>query len=371
MNELEALITLNQLPKIGPVRIRSLIHHFGSASDVLLASEAHLREVKHCSKAVAEVLINWKRHSDTVREVSECERNGIEVVIPGSATWPLGLYENKNAPVLLYVWGNLDKSADRVPVAVIGSRKTTNYGCSVTHQLATQLAHAGHTIISGFAVGIDPAAHEAALRAGERTIAVLGSGLASLYPHQNRGLAEEISQQGAVVSEYPLFTHPDKQTFPQRNRIVAAWAHATLVTEMPERSGAMITAQFAREMGRPVFAVPGPIDRPSSGGCNLLIQQGAELVTSAQQISQALNYTAEQLDLFSEEVEASHADIALARTLDKTEQVVMELINGHEQTLEELQQTSKIGTEELSVALFNLELSGMIKQHNGVSFTSL
>ena len=369
MTELEALVALNQLPKIGPVRIRNLMAFFGSAKEVLNASAAQVEEVQQCNKQISEVLTNWQKLSDTQRELRECERNGVQIVTPSSTEWPKGLREYKDAPVLLYVWGTLNEYEDHSPVAVIGSRKTTNYGRLVTQQLSRQLAHSGHTIISGLALGIDTVAHQAALDSGQRTIAVLGSGLAAVYPRQNRELAERISQQGAVVSEYSLFTNPDKQTFPQRNRIVAAWADATVVTEMPERSGAMITAQFAREMGRPIFAVPGPIDRPSSAGCNLLIQQGAGLITDARQVSEALHVSTEQMDLFQETNDAELKANMDHSGLDSVEKALIETLTSHEQSIEEIHGITGIDLEEMSVALFNLELTGMIKQHPGMTYT--
>ncbi len=368
MNELEALVTLNQLPTIGPVRIRRLIDYFGCASEVFTASASAISEVPRCNSAVADIILNWRNLSDTAYELNECETHGIQLLTPDSPHWPAGLRDSQDAPVLLYSWGKLDPTEDASPVAVIGSRKTTNYGRTVTQQFSRQLAHTGHTIISGLALGIDTIAHQAALDAGQRTIAVLGSGLGSLYPRQNYELATAISQQGAVVSEYPLRTNPDKQTFPQRNRIVAAWAKATLITEMPERSGAMITANFARELGRPIFAIPGPIDRPSSAGCNLLIQQGAILASTSDQISKALTPSMNQLEFFSEDPAMVEANLSI---LNEQEKAVLAQLTSHEQTIEELHLTTQMAIPDLTIALFNLELNEMAKQHPGMTYTSI
>jgi DNA processing protein len=187
-------------------------------------------------------------------------------------------------PLLLYVWGKLEPR-DRHAISIVGSRRATTYGTQATKKFAYQLAHAGFTIVSGLARGIDTAAHEAAVAANGRTIAVIGSGLAKLYPPENLGLAEKIAAgNGAVVSEFPLHTAPDKQTFPMRNRIVAGWARAVLVIECPAWSGSLITANLATEYGRPVFAVPGPIDKPTFAGCHQLIREGATLVADPSHI---------------------------------------------------------------------------------------
>ena len=190
---------------------------------------------------------------------------------------------------MLYVWGEI-QPRDRHAVAIVGSRRATHYGQQCTKMLSYQLATAGVTILSGLARGIDTLAHEAALAAQGRTIAVIGSGLARLYPPENMPLAEKIaSGHGAIVSEFPLFTRPDKTTFPQRNRLVAAWSRALLVTECPAWSGALITANLANEYGRPVFAVPGPITQATSAGCHQLIRDGATLCSDAHDILSELD----------------------------------------------------------------------------------
>jgi DNA processing protein len=200
------------------------------------------------------------------------------------ADYPESLRAAYDPPLLLYVWGKLE-ARDRHAIGVVGSRRATQYGLRTTKKLSFQLAGAGFTILSGLARGIDTAAHEAELAANGRTVAVIGSGLAKLYPPENLGLAEKIAAgNGAVVSEFPLHTAPDKQTFPMRNRIVAAWSRAVLVTECPSWSGSRITANLASDYGKPVFAVPGPIDSPASMGCHELIRDGATLVFDGSQV---------------------------------------------------------------------------------------
>jgi DNA processing protein len=240
--------------------------------------------VNGIGEETAAILAKWEDHADAMAELEEVQQRGLSIVLPEDPVFPPALREAYDAPLLLYVWGKLEER-DRHAIGVVGTRRFTNYGRQATKKVTYQLAHAGFTIVSGLARGVDTIAHESALAAGGRTVAVLGSGLAKLFPAENLPLAEKIAAgQGAIVSEFPLHTPPDKQTFPQRNRIVAAWSRALLVTECARRSGSLITANLASEYGRPVFAVPGPIDQESSAGCNQLIRDGATLVMSGEDI---------------------------------------------------------------------------------------
>jgi len=279
-----SLLALNSLPKIGPVRIRRLLECFGNADAVLAAKKDHLLRVDGIGEETASILTKWQDFTDPTTELREATERGISILTVEDELFPSALREAYDAPLLLYVWGQLE-ARDRHAIGIVGTRRCTMYGRTATKLISFQLAHAGFTIVSGLARGVDTVAHEAALAANGRTIAVLGSGLAKLFPAENLPLAEKIAAgRGAVVSEFPLNTPPDKQTFPQRNRIVAAWSRALVVTECARKSGSLITANLAGDYGRPVFAVPGPIDQESSGGCNQLIREGATLVTSGADI---------------------------------------------------------------------------------------
>ena len=278
MSPLEALVALNLLPKIGPIRVRRLLEAFGDPESILGAAKDRLMRVDGIGEETAGILQAWQDHADPAAELAEVEQRGIAMLTETNPAYPAPLREIYDRPLLLYVWGRLEER-DRHAISVVGSRRATTYGSHATKKFAYQIAQAGFTIISGLARGIDTAAHEAAVAAGGRTIAVIGSGLAKLYPPENLALAERIADgHGAIVSEFPLHTAPDKQTFPMRNRIVAGWARAVLVVECPAWSGSLITANLASEYGKPIFAVPGQIDKPSSAGCNQLIRDGATLV---------------------------------------------------------------------------------------------
>ena len=284
MSPLEALTALNLLPRIGPIRVRRLLETFGDAAAILGAAKDRLLRVDGIGEECAGILRAWQDHADPAAELREAAGRGIAVITQDDADYPVPLRDIYDRPLLLYVWGKLE-ARDRHAISIVGSRRATTYGTQATKKFSYQLAHAGFTIVSGLARGIDTAAHEAAIAADGRTIAVIGSGLAQLYPPENLGLAEKIAAgHGAVVSEFPLHTAPDKQTFPMRNRIVAGWARAVLVIECPAWSGSLITANLASEYGKPVFAVPGPIDKPTFAGCHQLIREGATLVAEPGQL---------------------------------------------------------------------------------------
>lgn len=284
MTSREAIVALNMLPKIGPVRVRRLLETFGDPTKILGAPKDRLMRVDGIGEETAKILRAWQDHTDHTKEIREADERGISIITQEDEDYPAPLREAYDPPLLLYVWGKLEPR-DKHAISVVGSRRATIYGTQATKKLSYQLAQSGFTIISGLARGIDTAAHEAAVAANGRTIAVLGSGLGKLFPQENLALAEKIaSGHGAVVSEFSIHTSPDKQTFPMRNRIVAAWARAVLVVECPAWSGSLITANLASEYGKPIFAVPGPIDKPTSAGCNQLIRDGATLVADASHI---------------------------------------------------------------------------------------
>lgn len=366
MTEREALIALNMLPRIGPVRVSRLVSRFGSAAAVLGAPESRLRAIEGIGNETASIIHRWEEHADLPRELSDAAERGIAILTPEDPLWPAPLREIPDAPLVLYVWGALE-DRDRHALAVVGSRRTTHYGRHSAHKLSFQLAGAGFTIISGLARGIDTAAHEGALAATGRTVAVLGSGLAKVYPPENMALAQRIADgHGAVVSEFPLPTPPDQQTFPQRNRIVAGWCSGLLVVECPQRSGALITANLANEYGRQVFAVPGPIDRPSSTGCNELIRNGAPLISDGSQILDDLT----QLPLRPSSGPAEIAP-ASADTLSEEEALILSHLGKEERHIDQIVESTGLPTPKVSACLLQLEMKRLVKQRPGSCFSQM
>lgn len=367
MTTKEAYVALNLLPKIGPVRVRRLLQVFGSPQAVLNARRERILAIEGFGQEMADTLVRWEAHIDLQREWQLIREAKVEVLTPECALYPPSLREIYDPPIVLYVWGTLQRS-DWNGVAVVGSRRSTHYGLQTAKRLSCQLARAGLTVISGLARGIDTAAHEGAL-AGGRTVAVLGSGLGKLYPPENQRLAERIATQGAVVSEFPLLYLPDKQSFPLRNRIVSGWASGLLVVEAPQRSGALITATQAAEQGRSVYAVPGPIDRPTSVGCHRLIQDGAKLVTGVEDILEDFGHLP-----FSEppSSEASHgrepATEGEPASLDEQERRIWALLSASETGIEEIIQQVGLPSQVVSSTLMRLEMKRLVKQLPGKQF---
>lgn len=361
MTSREAMVALNMLPKIGPVRVRRLLEGFGTPEAVLGAAKDRLMRVDGIGEETAGILQRWQDHTDPVAELKEAEERGISVVLMEDEEYPTPLRDVYDPPLLLYVWGKIEPR-DRHAIGVVGSRRATMYGKQATKKLSFQLAQSGFTILSGLARGIDTAAHEAAVAAGGRTIAVIGSGLAQLYPPENLALAEKIADGfGAVVSEFPLHTAPDKQTFPMRNRIVAAWGRALLVVECPAWSGSLITANLATEYGRPVYAVPGPIDKPTSAGCNQLIRDGATLVADA-------SHLMDDLGELPFATAPALAQVESAPELPETEAQVFALIDADEIAIDSLIERSGLPAQVVSATLMKLEMRRLIRALPGFRF---
>ncbi len=362
MSPLEALVALNMLPKIGPVRVRRLLEAFGGPAAILAASAAQLKRVDGIGEETAGILRAWQDHADPAAEIREAAERGIAIVPQDDESYPAPLRDAYDPPLLLYVWGKIE-ARDRHAIGVVGSRRATHYGMQSAKKFSYQLAQAGFTIISGLARGIDTAAHEAAVAANGRTIAVIGSGLGKLYPPENMALAEKIAEgSGAVVSEFPLATAPDKQTFPMRNRIVAAWSRALLVVECPAWSGSLITANLASEYGKPVFAVPGPIDKPTSAGCNQLIRDGATLVADASHILDDLG------ELPFARKAAAADDLTSMPELPEEEAAVFAVLTSEELPVDRIIERSGLPAHVVTATLMKLEMRRLVRAFPGFRF---
>ena len=285
MNRRSAYIALNTITDLGPVRVRNLAEVLGSPEAIFTASEADLAQAKGIGPDLAAKIALARGDADPDAEEAKAAKLGARIVSFIDDDYPEPLKNLYDPPLALYVRGTLDRK-DKHSLGIVGTRQATHYGLGVADKLSYQLAKVGFCVISGLARGIDTAAHKAALKAGGRTIAVLGSALDTLYPPENRELADRIAESGAVVSEYALGREPDRTTFPYRNRIVAGWSLGLLLVEAGQGSGALITAKDAAEMGRIIFAVPGRIDTPSARGCHQLIKDGARLVEDIDDILQ-------------------------------------------------------------------------------------
>jgi DNA processing protein len=278
ISENQAFMILNSLPGLGPITVQRLLEHFrGDARRIFTATASQLREVPRLSNQIVDSIVNHERYFDLSREERRLASLRGNFFCLNHDKYPVLLKKIEDAPSGIYTIGEIDDLAPMV--AIIGSRTTTLYGLGIARALAMELAKRGFCIVSGMARGIDSTAHEGALAAGGKTIAVFGNGVDVIYPRENAILYKKIVENGAVVSEFALGRRADKQTFPVRNRLIAGLCHAVIVVESSKLGGSMITARFAAEYGRHVFAIPGRIDQPSSSGCLALIRGGAMMLT--------------------------------------------------------------------------------------------
>jgi DNA processing protein len=365
MNATEACIALNMLPTVGPVRLRKLLEVFETPERVLAAKRPELRKAEGIGNEVADQISNWESIVDLAAELKRVRDFGATVITQESPSYPKSLREIHAPPIVLYVWGKLE-DRDQHAIGIIGARRTTHYGTESAKKLAYQIAYAGLTVISGLARGIDTAAHQGALAAKGRTIAVIGAGLSKLYPPENRALAEKIRDgNGAVVSEFSMEIEPDRQTFPMRNRIISGWSHGILVVEAGLNSGALITASQALEQGRSVYAVPGHINAPSAMGSNRLIQQGAKLVMSASDILDDLQV------LLPETKPSPEAAMRPLPELSSDERRVYDAIDSSETPIDQIAAKCDLPSATVSSTLLRLELKHLVKQLPGKYFVKL
>ena len=289
LTERQAFMIMNDLPNIGPITLNRLLEEFGGdPREILVANKRRLESVRGVGPETSAALLAWRTHFDLAREEDRLAKAGAAFITTRDEGYPKMLKEINDPPIGLYRKGGY--LFGQPCIAIVGSRKTTLYGQSVAKKLGADLARLGFCVVSGLARGIDTAAHEGALSVGGKTAAVLGCGIDIVYPPENLDLYRRIAETGAVLSEFPFGRKADKQTFPMRNRVVSGISEAVVVVESDVSGGAMITARFAGEQGRLIYAVPGRIDQSSSAGCHQLIRDGATLLTSVDDILDELNY---------------------------------------------------------------------------------
>ncbi len=350
MEDRKYWVGFNMVRGIGPARLRALLDYFGSLEAAWHAPEKELREAGLDRRSLANLLA-LRRRVDLDREMERLERADVQVITWEDPDYPRRLRQIYNAPPVLYVKGTL-LPQDEWAVAVVGTRRPTDYGREAARVLAEGLARQGITVVSGLALGIDAEAHKAALDAGGRTIAVLGSGFRHLYPARHIPLARRIVEQGAVISEYALDVRPEASNFPPRNRIISGLSLGVVVVEAGERSGALITARYAAEQGREVFAVPGPIFHHPSTGTNRLIQQGAKAVTSVRDIL-------EELDLV---MVAEQQEARLSIPTSELEDRILEALAEAPLHVDEIVRALGEDTARVMSTVTLMELKGLIRQ---------
>ena len=360
LDELAYWVAFSRILGIGPIRFKLLLDYFHE--DIAAAWKADSKELAQAGLDAKTIdgFLKQRTTSKPQQELEKLERLRIRVLTLKDKDYPDLLKELINAPPVLYIAGTFKKEEDRFALGIVGTRKVSSYGRQVTEQFARELAEGKVTVVSGLAHGIDTIAHTATLDAGGRTLAVMASGLDTIYPTDNLGLARRIveSGQGALVTEFPLGIKPDGRNFPARNRIISGLSQGILVTEAPKQSGALITANFALEQGRDVFGVPNSIYSPGSVGVNKLIQDGAHLVTNVQDILMVLN-------LF---LVPQHIEIQAALPDNNEERTLLALLSHDPLHIDELIRESGLPTTTVAATLMVMELKGMIKQFGGMQY---
>ena len=364
MDSREAFIALNMIEHVGPVRARLLLEHFGDAPKILAASKSQLLRVRNIGEDVATAIASWEKTIDLAGELKRISDFGCHVLIQDDELYPRLLREIYDPPLVLYVKGRLT-DRDKGAVAMVGSRQTTHYGIETARKLAYQLAYVGVTVVSGGARGIDTAAHQGALSAKGRTIAIFGTGINFIAPPENAELFQRITGNGAVMTQFPFNRPADKQSFPIRNRIVAGMTLGTVVVEADMHSGALITSNFATEYGRQVFAVPGRIDSPRSKGCHDLIKKGAKLCEGAEDILSEFEYL---FPSSNKPPSPGETGVLPALELSANEQKVLDALDGEERVIDEVIRKSGLPTSAVSVALLSLEMKRLVRQLPGKLF---
>ena len=372
-----------------------LLEHFGTPENIYFAEEDDYLQVEGMTPRLAAQLAD-KSTAAADRILGDCERIGARILTMQDADYPVRLRNIYDPPMLLYVKGQLPMIDEEAAIAMVGTRKATPYGVETAEELAYAMAKQGALIVSGGAYGIDTAAHRGALRAGAKTVALLGCGIDVVYPRGNEQLYKDIIASGALVSEYPPGTPPMSQHFPIRNRIISGLCLATVVVEAPERSGALITARTALEQGRDVFAVPGAINAPESRGCNRLIAEGeAALLTDSRsmlweyeaqyphklhcgyvEVPKTLGYQARQEEAAAkaavreEREEPPTLDVRAGQTSLTDDQVrIVKMLKNGEMQVDDLIEAVDLPTRRVLSALTVLEIEGHVAQSGGKRFS--
>ena len=364
MEEIESWIYLNAIPGLGPLKAKALLDKFGSPRVIFKASTKELSSVAGIGQDLVERIKNKEKWINLTEELTLTKKLGCKLVSFEDTHYPPLLKNIPSPPPLLYVKGELHQQDYKMPLAIVGTRRASYYGRMMSTELAGELAGSGFTIISGLARGIDTCAHEGALKREGRTLAVLGSGLNLIYPPENRELSERIAHNGALISEFTLNTPPDRHNFPRRNRIISGLSLGVVVVEAGARSGALITANFALEQGREVFAVPGKVDSPHARGTHKLIQDGAKLVIQWRDIA------SEVMPQISWEGNKENLERPLP-VLGEDEEKIYSLLSSEPLHIEELIRKTHFSSPAALSLLLSMELRGLVRQLPGKFFVKV
>ena len=372
--DIEKWLKLIRADNVGPTTFAKLIKHFGSADRALGASVSELTKIDGIGFKTAEAIAATRNKFDTAAELELAEKLGVWIIHLEDERYPPVLKRIYDPPPVLYIKGTLT-SKDNLGIAIVGSRRCSLYGQEQSSRFAHLLSSAGFTILSGMARGIDTAAHQGALSADGRTIAVQGCGLDNIFPPENKKLFELIADSGACISELPLRYEPMSENFPPRNRIIAGLSLGIIVIEAGLRSGALITAGAALENNREVMAVPGKIDSPLSKGTHQLMKQGATLVESVEDVMEALGHIGEQLEEHvsaaaaraTESIETPLFDVSQLN-LSENEKTIYDCLSEEPLHIEQIIAVADLAPGSINASLISLRLKGLIRQLPGSLF---
>jgi DNA processing protein len=382
IDSIEKTLMVSSCEGVGPKTFMRLKEHFGSVDEILGASESQLLEVEDIGKKTAASILKATEY-DPRPDMEEAARCDVQILSQESPQYPEALKKTFDPPIALYVKGTLHP-ADNIGIAIVGTRRTSQYGKSQAERFASRLGRIGFCVVSGLARGVDSFAHKGSLAVGARTLAVLGSGLSHIYPEENRDLAAEITRNGAIISEFPMRTMPSRENFPRRNRIIAGLSLGTLVVEAPKRSGALITARYANELGREIFAIPGRIDQQNASGVNHLIASGqAKLVQNMDDILEELGPLADELKAaavapashkFNLEVEDESSDDGSSLGVESSEVLnnvadkearILEAIATETVHIDDIAARTGYPIGQISSTLMVMQIKRLVKSHKG------
>lgn len=371
MTRAEACLILNMVDHIGPVTVRRLSERFGSPEAILESPERDLRTVNSVGREMARAIARWREEIPWQEEIARARAAGLRLVCAEDPGYPTLLKQIHDPPLVLYVRGRL-ADGDKNSLAVVGARHPSHYGMEIARRFGFQLANIGMTVVSGLAAGIDTCAHRGCLQAKGRTVAVLGFGFDYLPRADNAKLADEIvAGGGMLLSEFPMKKKPDRQTFPMRNRIASGMSLGTLVVEAGAASGALITANFASEQGRQVFAIPGRIDQPNFIGCHKLIQTGAKLVQCVEDVLDEFEMLLPRGPARAEDEGLSASSPRISVKLTETERLVLQAVGREETPIDAVMGAGDLPPSVISATLMVLELKKLIRQLPGKLYVRL
>lgn len=364
MIHIKDLLALSGVPEIGPMRLRNLIAHFKTPENVFNATHRELQQVDSISDKIAHNIKTFDRETFANGQLKILEKTKSGIITFWEKEYPENLKNIPDPPPILFIKGNI-LPEDKLAISVVGSRKSSSYGKITAGTISKELAEQGITIVSGMAHGIDTIAHQNALKANGRTIAVLGCGLDIIYPKENKELFHRICENGAVISEFPFRTTPEPGNFPRRNRIISGLSLGVVVIEAGARSGALITAHLALEQNREVFALPGNVSSKSSMGTNKLIKEsGAKLIQSVEDILV-------ELEAHFKKRGAKKRKPDTELQLSGDEKIIMGILSENPLYIDKISAQAKMPSQSISSILLGLELKGMVKQLQGKQFIKL